>query len=87
MFMLSFVTSDVGLLNKPFQDKYNCAWFMDINGGWSDYKNLIAGGLVDLNRRSDIILELVVMHNITPLINTSLGHILFDVRLLTVTNI
>jgi len=37
-----------GTLNTPPHDQYYCAWFVDINGGWSNSGNLIAGGPMDL---------------------------------------
>jgi len=33
---------------------------VDINGGWSDSENLIAGGPTDLEEDSDTILEIVL---------------------------
>jgi len=43
--------SDVGLLTHPLttsNDHHYWAWFVDINGGWSDSGNMIAGGPMDL---------------------------------------
>jgi hypothetical protein len=37
-----------GTLNTPPHDQHYWAWFIDINGGWSDSGNLIAGGPMDL---------------------------------------
>jgi len=36
-----------GTLNTPPHDQHYSAWFMDINGGWPDSGNLIAGGPMD----------------------------------------
>jgi len=40
--------SDVRLLTHPSHDQHYWAWSVDINGGWSDNGNLIAGGPMDL---------------------------------------
>jgi len=39
---------------------------VDLNGGWPDNKNLIAGGPTDFGGGSDTILEIVVGPNTTP---------------------
>ncbi|KEH33824.1 hypothetical protein MTR_3g453180 [Medicago truncatula] len=36
-----------GILNTPAHDQHYWAWFLDINGGWPDSGNLIAGGPMD----------------------------------------
>jgi hypothetical protein len=65
---------------------------VDINGGWSDNGNLIAGGPIDLGGSSDIILEIVVESNtspqnqlmrsgLPPFINTYSNCLLSDVEL------
>jgi hypothetical protein len=87
-----YILSDVDSLYTPPHDQHYWAWFVDINGGSSDSWNMIAGDPMDLNRGSDIILEIVVETNITlqtrlvmwelpPLTNTSSDHILSDVGL------
>jgi len=35
-------------LNTPPHDQHYWAWFVDINGGWPNSGNLIAGGPMDL---------------------------------------
>ncbi|AES74935.1 hypothetical protein MTR_6g015030 [Medicago truncatula] len=55
-----------GTLNTPPHDQHYWAWFVDINGGWPDNGNLIAGGPADLGGGSDTILEIVVGPNTTP---------------------
>jgi len=41
--------SDVGLFNTSCHEQHYCAWFVDINDGWSDNGDLIAGSPMDLN--------------------------------------
>ena len=41
-------------------------WSMNINGGWPDSGNLIAGGPTDFGGGSDTILEIAVGSNTTP---------------------
>jgi hypothetical protein len=47
------VRIDMGLFNTPPHDQHCWVWFVDINGGWPDNGNLIAGGQIDLGGGSD----------------------------------
>jgi len=40
--------SDVRLFNTDPHDQHYWVWFVDINGGWPDNENLIAGDPMDL---------------------------------------
>lgn len=84
---------DVGLLTHSSHSGLNI-WSLDINGGWSDNRNIILGGPTDHERSSDTIIEIMVVHNTTPqnrfvswelplLINTLSDHLLSNVGLWT----
>jgi len=53
------------LYHNPHTEHY-WAWCLDINGGWPDSRNLLAGSLMDLGGDSDTILEILVGPNTTP---------------------
>jgi len=64
VYILSFVRC-----RTPYRlphDQYNWVWFVDINDGWLDNKNL-ADDLIDLNRGFDVYnLTIVVGTDTTP---------------------
>jgi len=49
--------SDVGLFNTPPHYQHYWVWFVNINSGWPDSENLIAGDPMDLREGYDTILE------------------------------
>jgi len=40
-----------GTFNTPSHDQHYWAWFVDINDGWSDNGNLIAGGPMNIGEQ------------------------------------